>query len=1174
MNLGDAGTPVDLAGKTLTVSGNLSEVNVVNVALDGGTLAYDFATPATPTLNPANITGTGTIANNGTAALTITGPLTLNGNTVTLGGSGIIILENTVSGSGTLDIDGTVQLANDNVLQNANVTSGPSGVLTFSAGVDAPVIGTLTGTGTIDLQDLSSPTPQPVDLSLGNSTADFAFDGSFTGIGSLTKVGSDTVTLGGISTYQGTTNVNQGTLEMGAPTTPASLPTNFNGYGTAVNGYQDFFTSATMNPAWTVVVPSGGNTSGYSQTGGELVVGPNRGSYPSHLAYEPAGLSASSDWNELAMVQITGTANDIGGIAADIAPGDNSNAINLVFDSGPNNNGQHNNGVQLLNDNVNWGPADPTTFSTNTWYWMRLVTNGDNITAEFWPANGTTSESDAWTTTWTQTNLQNGTALSGFAGICAANGYTMDVGYVLIQNSQLPLIPAGMEPPLLPATTTVNIAAGASWNLNGSLQTVAGLSGYGGGVGNIALNSGAVNVDNASPVNFDLGTTGTISGTGTVGNIGAGTLTVSGIFTLTGTVTLSAASGSVLDVADGTLNLNGQTLAGGGAGNVNIEENAFTDGLAGDTVAMNGSGILTLTGVQVLGGPAILEGNAGLLTLTAGTLDLNGNTLTVTGTGQTTIAENILNFQDTSSGGDALTMNGSGTLAVTSVVQLTGNATIAVNAGVVALEGASTQLAGFNLTVAGSGAMMLDNLQSDSGAGDGSLTQTDTGTVTVNGTGNYGFASGGTYVDAGILLPTNSAALENGTGLITVNGGALGVAGGVTVTNPLNITGSGSTGAGAIEEVTTSESITYGLNEGVVNPNNDWSDYPTSTTIQQQPQAGEWLFSGPPGQGYDNQAFWGNNQTWVYTGEMYISPTTSSVAFTAQIDDGWTVDFNGTWYDNNGNGTTTRPGNGTNMNWGWTTPSINTASLEGTWVPVEIRFQNGGGGAGATGPNNGFEFETNNQGNWTIPLNAPGNEIWGVVNETGAVTGPITLGAGGATIGADNGTTLNISGTLTTNGNNLGFTGAGSTNFSDQISGSSTAVAKTGSGTVTLSDTAANTYGGGTTISAGYVYITNSGSLGSALVSVQSNGLSSGAPAGARRPDRGQRLAVGRQRSDRRRGRRARRPERGPDARPRPEPHLRQLQLGRQPGQRGRHAAALGGPGAHEHPRRVRRTDL
>ena len=54
-------------------------------------------------------------------------------------------------------------------------------------------------------------------------------------------------------------------------------------------------------------------------------------------------------------------------------------------------------------------------------------------------------------------------------------------------------------------------------------------------------------------------------------------------------------------------------------------------------------------------------------------------------------------------------------------------------------------------------------------------------------------------------------------------------------------------------------------------------------------------------------------------------------------------------------------------------------------------------------------------------------------------------------------------------------------------------MAKTGSGTVTLSDTAANTYGGGTTISAGYVYITNSGSLGSALVSVQSNGLSSGA---------------------------------------------------------------------------------
>ena len=321
VNLGDAGTPVDLAGKTLTVSGNLSEVNVVNVALDGGTLAYDFATPATPTLNPANITGTGTIANNGTAALTITGPLTLNGNTVTLGGSGIIILENTVSGSGTLDIDGTVQLANDDVLQNANVTSGPSGVLTFSAGVDAPVIGTLTGTGTMDLQDLSSPTPQPVDLSLGNSTADFAFDGSFTGIGSLTKVGSDTVTLGGISPTKapqrqpgprkwGLEQRRRACRPTSTATARRSTATRTSSPAHDESGMDGRRAQRRQHQR---IQPNGRRTGGRPQP---------PGSYPPTWPTSPPASAPAATWNELAMDhRITGTANDIGGIAADIAPG-------------------------------------------------------------------------------------------------------------------------------------------------------------------------------------------------------------------------------------------------------------------------------------------------------------------------------------------------------------------------------------------------------------------------------------------------------------------------------------------------------------------------------------------------------------------------------------------------------------------------------------------------------------------------------------------------------------------------------------------------------------------------------------------------------------------------------------------------------------------------------------
>ena len=99
--------------------------------------------------------------------------------------------------------------------------------------------------------------------------------------------------------------------------------------------------------------------------------------------------------------------------------------------------------------------------------------------------------------------------------------------------------------------------------------------------------------------------------------------------------------------------------------------------------------------------------------------------------------------------------------------------------------------------------------------------------------------------------------------------------------------------------------------------------------------------------------------------------------------------------------------------------------------------------------------------------NISGNNIW---------TGAVTL-AGNTTVGSDAGL-LTFSGTITNGIRTLTVTGAGDTAISGVIGNGSGGVTKTGTGTLTLSG--ANTFTGGTTISAGVLNIQNNSALGTA----------------------------------------------------------------------------------------------
>jgi autotransporter-associated beta strand protein len=85
----------------------------------------------------------------------------------------------------------------------------------FNTGITAPVFGTLTGNGNIQLNEFtSSAGGAAVALTVGGNNSSTNFSGILSGTGSLTKAGTGTLTLSGVNTYSGNTTVNGGTLAL------------------------------------------------------------------------------------------------------------------------------------------------------------------------------------------------------------------------------------------------------------------------------------------------------------------------------------------------------------------------------------------------------------------------------------------------------------------------------------------------------------------------------------------------------------------------------------------------------------------------------------------------------------------------------------------------------------------------------------------------------------------------------------------------------------------------------------------------------------------------------------------------------------------------------------------------------------------------------------------------
>ena len=223
--------------------------------------------------------------------------------------------------------------------------------------------------------------------------------------------------------------------------------------GTSVNGFQDDFTSPSLNANWKV---RGQNV--YSLANGILHIGNATGD-PNHLLYETTG--ASNVVHEvLARMRVTqlgsGSLYSRGGIAVGVDV-TTSQGIDYTFRdaSAEGFNGTH---TAFLDDFRAWGPGQGFAWQPNVWYWLRLRQEPNapsqggtfDVFGKIWPADGTVAEPATWQLKWDYTPGR--TTRGGFAGLMAgstssASDYSQfDVDYVLIKSAGLPSIvvaPAG-----------------------------------------------------------------------------------------------------------------------------------------------------------------------------------------------------------------------------------------------------------------------------------------------------------------------------------------------------------------------------------------------------------------------------------------------------------------------------------------------------------------------------------------------------------------------------------------------------------------------------------------------------------------------------------------------------------------------------------------------------------
>jgi autotransporter-associated beta strand protein len=649
----------------------------------------------------------------------------------------------------------------------------------------------------------------------------------------------------------------------------------------------------------------------------------------------------------------------------------------------------------------------------------------------------------------------------------AGGSYTLNLGSGVTQQGAVNLTNSGTARTLtLQVDSGTAVISGGIVNGGGGAGSLAKT-----GAGTLQLNTassytGTTTVSNGT---LQLGASNVLPATGNVSIDASGTLNLNTFSQKIGNLT-ALAGGATVDFGSptgaNTLVFGTYTAPGSGVLVVNNWQQG-TDTLATtgagqnvSTIYLSGYGAATEAGAT----SGTLYGNAYLLTPVVQTgIVWGGGTSNAwnTGTNWTGNAKptnvQIAVFDSTGAGRTAVTLDGNNTIAglrfdtTAPSYTISGGNTLTLSGTVpyVQQKSANNQALTFTTLTMGAntvfdftGAGNLTVSSAITGAYNVVKDGSGTGTLILSGNNTY---TGGLFINNGIVQMQSSNALGNGGTTTIATGAALEVANNVNANEPISVTGSGVSGAGAIHNVGGTNTLSGAVTmTGATTVATD-----TGTTLN--------LTGNITGSNY------GLTLNGAGTLRIGTDGTTPTAGVIGLGTGGITL---------NSTGTTTFAGTAANTYTGTTTVNSGTLVLGKsagvTSVNGNLIIGDGAGAAGssivqvATGagaqinPNSAVLINSdgllnlNGQSNTVAQLNASSN------------TAQVTLGAGVLTIGGNSNLNSAYAGTIA---------GTGS-------------LAKAGSGDLTLSN--ANSYSGGTAINAGVITISNNTALGSGAATVTS----------------------------------------------------------------------------------------